>query len=305
MSRKMMNTIVSILIVLCGVVLFNYPSIATFVNNLTANREVVDYRNVTAQMDDGELQQELAMAEAYNRALASILPADPAAAASEAGTSEEGGGARGSAVPAGSGGDSGSSGYAVPGFEDFDMLQPGAPIGYLEIPRLDLYQLIRYGTDTEVLNTGVGLVENTSLPVGGESTHAALSAHTGMATRKLFTELDRMQAGDLFFIHVRNRDLAYTVDDIRVVLPEETDGLRIREGEDLVTLVTCTPFGINDHRLLVRGVRTPYDFEKEGKSPVLQRRNRSLQWAAAFTAAAVFMVIVLAVILHDWKKKHT
>ena len=278
MSRKVLNTIVSVLIVLSGVILFNYPSISTFVNNLTANREVVDYQNATSQMNDEELEQEMRTAEAYNRSLTSSFPADPFST-----------GAR-------------SADLTGTGFEDFDMLQPGGAVCYLEIPRIDLYQLVRYGTDTEVLNTGIGLVENTSLPVGGTGTHAVLSAHTGMASRKLFTDLDKMQIGDMFFIHIRSNHLAYKVDQIKVVLPEETDDLLIMEDMDCVTLVTCTPFGINDHRLLVRGTRTPWDFEKEGGSPVLQRRSRMKQWIAAFTAAGVFMVIVLVFVLRDLRK---
>ena len=131
-------------------------------------------------------------------------------------------------------------------------------MGSIEIPKLKLTLAIYHGLSTEVLEKGVGHVEGTSLPIGGESTHAVLAGHRGLPSAKIFTDLDQMKNGDIFLIHVLGKTLAYKVDQIKTVLPEESSELDIIEGEDHVTLVTCTPYGVNTHRLLIRGIRTEY-----------------------------------------------
>ena len=136
-------------------------------------------------------------------------------------------------------------------------------MAYLRIPAIDVELMIYHGTEEEVLQKGVGHLQGSSLPVGGTGTHCVLSAHTGLNDKKLFTDLDQLENGDLFYIHVLGEILAYQVDQIRVVLPEETEDLKINAQEDYVTLVTCTPYGINTHRLLVRGTRVPYEEERE------------------------------------------
>ena len=131
-------------------------------------------------------------------------------------------------------------------------------MGSIEIPKIQAKLAIYHGLSKTVLEKGVGHVEGTSLPVGGKSTHAVLAAHRGLPSAKLFTDLDQMKKGDIFILHILGKNLAYKVDQIRTVLPEETGELDIVEGEDHVTLVTCTPYGVNTHRLLVRGIRTKY-----------------------------------------------
>lgn len=131
-------------------------------------------------------------------------------------------------------------------------------MGSVEIPKINAKLAIYHGLSKTVLEKGVGHVEGTSLPVGGKSTHAVLAAHRGLPSAKLFTDLDQMKKGDIFILHILGKNLAYKVDQIRTVLPEETGELDIVEGEDHVTLVTCTPYGVNTHRLLVRGIRTKY-----------------------------------------------
>lgn len=128
-------------------------------------------------------------------------------------------------------------------------------MGYVEIPSIDVNLPIYHGTDAEVLQVAVGHIEGTSLPVGGSSTHCVISAHRGLPSAKLFTNLDQVKEGDVFYLKVLDEVLTYEVDQIRIVLPEEADDIDIIEGEDLCTLVTCTPYGINTHRLLVRGHR--------------------------------------------------
>ncbi|EOG8708244.1 class C sortase [Bacillus cereus] len=143
-----------------------------------------------------------------------------------------------------------------------DMLNVGEVMGYVEIPKINVKLPIYHGTSEDVLSRGVGHIENSSLPVGGEGTHSILTGHRGLPSAVLFTELDKLKEEDIFYIHSLDKVLAYKVDQIKVVLPEETDDLTVAENQDYVTLITCTPYGVNTHRLLVRGHRVPYD-EKE------------------------------------------
>ena len=138
------------------------------------------------------------------------------------------------------------------------QLTVGGVMAYVDIPKIGAYLPVQHGTDADTLEKSVGHVVGTSLPVGGSSTHAVLSAHSGMASAKLFSDIDQLATGDTFYIHVLGEVLAYKVDAIHTVLPTDTRLLQIEEGKDLVTLVTCTPFGVNTHRLLVRGHRVPY-----------------------------------------------
>ena len=136
-------------------------------------------------------------------------------------------------------------------------------MAYVDIPKINVYLPVQRGTDADTLERAVGHVVGTSLPVGGSSTHAVLSAHSGMASSKLFSDIDQLAADDTFYIHVLGEVLAYKVDAINTVLPTDTSLLQIENGKDYVTLVTCTPFGVNTHRLLVRGHRIPYTPEQE------------------------------------------
>lgn len=132
-------------------------------------------------------------------------------------------------------------------------------MGYIEIPSINVKLMIYHGTDAEILVKGVGHLQGTSLPVGGTGSHCVLSAHTGLNDKKLFTDLDQLVEGDVFYIHVLSEVLAYQVDQIKIVTPEDVDDLKINANEDYCTLVTCTPYGINTHRLLVRGTRIAYE----------------------------------------------
>ena len=164
-------------------------------------------------------------------------------------------------------------------------------MAYLGIPAIDVELMIYHGTEEEVLQKGVGHLQGSSLPVGGTGTHCVLSAHTGLNDKKLFTDLDQLENGDIFYIHVLGEILAYQVDQIRVVLPEETEDLKINAREDYVTLVTCTPYGINTHRLLVRGTRVPYEEEREQSDETLRMGSWLEQYRLAFFAG---LSVVLA-----------
>ena len=154
-------------------------------------------------------------------------------------------------------------GASAPPLAYAQQLTVGGVMACVDIPKINVYLPVQHGTDADTLERTVGHVVGTSLPVGGSSTHAVLSAHSGMASSKLFSDIDQLAEGDMFYIHVLGDTLAYEVDAINTVLPTDTSLLQIEDGKDLVTLVTCTPFGINTHRLLVRGHRVPYTPEPE------------------------------------------
>lgn len=153
-------------------------------------------------------------------------------------------------------------GASAPPLAYAQQLTVGGAMAYVDIPKINVYLPVQHGTGAETLEKSVGHVVGTSLPVGGSSTHAVLSAHSGMASSKLFSDIDQLAVGDVFYIHVLGEVLAYKVDAIHTVLPTDTSRLQIEDGKDYVTLVTCTPFGINTHRLLVRGHRIPYTPEQ-------------------------------------------
>jgi len=146
---------------------------------------------------------------------------------------------------------------------------------YIDIPKINVYLPVQHGTDADTLEKSVGHVVGTSLPVGGSSTHAVLSAHSGLASSKLFSDIDQLTEGDTFYIHVLGDTLAYKVDAVHTVLPTDTSRLQIEDGKDYVTLVTCTPFGINTHRLLVRGHRVPYTPEQDAVAAETQKTASS------------------------------
>ena len=166
-------------------------------------------------------------------------------------------------------------GASAPPLAYDQQLTVGGAIAYVDIPKIGAYLPVEHGTAAETLEKSVGHVVGTSLPVGGASTHAVLSAHSGMASSKLFSDIDQLAEGDTFYIHVLGEVLAYQVDNIATVLPTDTSLLQIEGRKDLVTLVTCTPFGVNTHRLLVRGHRVPHTPEQEAEAAETQKAASS------------------------------
>ena len=167
-------------------------------------------------------------------------------------------------------------------------------MGYLEIPCISVNFPVYHGTDAKVLERGIGHLAASSMPVGGKSTHSVLTGHTGLSSAKLFTDLTEMKKGDLFYFHVLDRILAYKVDQISVVKPEDTEKLQIVKGKDYVTLVTCTPYGVNDHRLLVRGVRTKYSKKQQAS---IRPRNQDSQWMETYKRAIVIGLIIVVMLI--------
>lgn len=166
-------------------------------------------------------------------------------------------------------------------------------MGYVKIPCISVDLPIYHGTSAEVLEHGIGHLAASSFPVGGKNTHAVLTGHTGLNSAKLFTDLTEIKKGDLFFIHVLDQKLAYKVDQIEVVKPEDTRKLQIIDGEDHVTLLTCTPYGVNDHRLLVRGVRTVYH-EKEEQT---KARKHHSQWMEVYKRAILAGLLIIFLLI--------
>ena len=218
----------------CGVValgLLLYPLIGELVSERYHSDVETTYTAAIEDTDDAELTAQRQAAEQYNAMLANA-------------TISEGG-------------------ASAPPLTYTEQLTVGGVMAYIDIPKITVYLPVQHGTGAETLERAVGHVVGTSLPVGGESTHAVLSAHSGIASSKLFSDIDQLTEGDTFYVHVLGDTLAYEVDAINTVLPMDTSLLQIEEGKDLVTLVTCTPFGVNTHRLLVRGHRVPYTPEQE------------------------------------------
>ena len=174
------------------------------------------------------------------------------------------------------------------------QLTVGGVMCYVEIPKIGVYLPVEHGTSADTLEKSVGHVVGTSLPVGGADTHAVLSAHSGMASSKLFSDIDQLAEGDIFCIHVLGEVLAYQVDNIATVLPTDTSLLQIEDGKDLVTLVTCTPFGVNTHRLLVRGHRVSYTPEQEAEAAETQKAASS--WTRHYLTGLGIGLGVMAVV---------
>ena len=172
---------------------------------------------------------------------------------------------------------------------NIDLIDPFSQedVGYIRIPKINVELPIYHGTSEAVLQAGVGHFWGTSLPVGGESTHTVLTGHRGLPTKTLFTNMDKLEVGDIFYIKVLDETLAYQIDQILTVLPEETDGLSIEPGKDYATLVTCTPFAINTHRLLVRGERIPYE------EATKQEPDTNIKPELSFTAKVLIVTIIV------------
>lgn len=199
---------------------------------------------------------------------------------------------------------------AAESYDDLLNINSMGMMGYVDVPKIDVYLPIYHGTEADTLENGVGHIIGTSLPVGGESTHSALSAHSGMATQKMFSDLDDLEQGDIFYIHVVDETFAYQVTEINVVLPEELSLLAIRKGEDLVTLITCTPFGVNTHRLLVTGSRIPYE-EAEVIEAIKEGEEAQVhvnKWAREYIEGLLIglglaVLVIIIVVIYKRRKK--
>ncbi|WIG34072.1 class C sortase [Bacillus toyonensis] len=184
-----------------------------------------------------------------------------------------------------------------------DVLNIGDVMGYVEIPKVDIKLPIYQGTSEEALSRGVGYLEKSSLPIGGESTHTVLTGHRGLPSAKLFTDLDKLKESDVFYIHSLDKVLAYEVDQIKVVLPSEVEDLMVVENQDYATLLTCTPYGVNTHRMLVRGHRIPYEPQEKEKEKEMIAKPSMFDERMLIVPIAILTIVVLLILMRRRKKK--
>lgn len=253
--KKKVITICAAVLFLTALGLTLYPLVSNYVNQKYASEIQTAYQELIQQTDDSILQEAKQRAIAYNLA---ITPGTTDAYSEEA---------------------------LLSAAENYDSqldIAGNGIMGYVEIPKIQVNLPIYHGTDAEVLDRGVGHLLGSSLPVGGENTHTILSGHSGMASQKMFTDLEQLSPGDIFYLNVLNETLAYQVTEINTVLPYETDLLGIVPGADLCTLVTCTPYGVNTHRLLVRGSRIPYEEAATLEEEMTSAEPAASTWEAKY-----------------------
>lgn len=248
---------------LIGISVLLYPAFSNYWNAKTQSRAIVDYESVLEYLEPEDYSAIFQAAYDYNEALREI--------------------------------DFPLMNYdEIPGYYDTLKIEGTSIIGYVKIQKIGVELPLYHGTSDEVLNRGVGHLEGSSLPVGGESTHSVMSAHRGLPSAKLFTDLDRLEPGDTFQITVLDQVLTYQVDRVKVITPREIDDLQIVEGKDYCTLFTCTPYGINTHRLLVRGIRIETITEK----PVIYVANEAFRIEPLLVTPAVAAPMVLIFLIH-------
>lgn len=254
--------ILLVLMLFAGVCVLLYPAVSQYWNLRTQTRAAEEYQHLVDSIKQQEDPALFAEAEDYNQALWNLV--DPLAQYAQ-----------------------------VAGYDDLLNVSGTGVMGVVSIPKIGVELPVYHGISSEVLNVACGHMQGTSLPIGGESTHSVLSAHRGLPHARLFTDLDRMEVGDTFTITVMGRVVTYQVDQILVVEPNEVDAIRIIEGEDHCTLLTCTPYGINSHRLLVRGTRV------ENAAPRLHVTSEAyrIDSLVATPVVAAPMLLVLLVIL--------
>ena len=271
MKKSRASTVILIIVFLVGLSLLLYPSLSDYWNSFRQSRAIASYVESVSNLDNQEYQALLEEARAYNASLVGdktrFSPTEEELA------------------------------------EYLTLLgSTGAAVGYVELPAIKLTIPIYLGTSETVLQVGVGTMEGSSLPIGGESTHAVLTGHRGLPSATLFTDLDRLVQGDMFHIHILNETCTYEVDQILIVEPAEMDALEIVEGEDYCTLVTCTPYGVNSHRMLVRGhrIETPEDAVFVQVSPDALQMDPL--FIAPFVAVPILLVLLLFLLFGGQKR---
>ena len=271
--KKHLSTIILVLAFFIGVSLLLYPSVSDYINSLHQTRAIAQYEKEISKLSDEEYNRLWDEAKEYNKKLAKkenqwIITEDEKAE-----------------------------------YERVLNANGNGAMGYIEIPKINCYLPIYHGTDDGVLQTSIGHLEGSSLPIGGESTHCILSGHRGLPSAKLFSELDKMNTGDQFMIHTLEQVLTYEVDQILIVLPSEVEALKIDTGKDECTLVTCTPYGINSHRMLVRGHRVETQEQEQTVRVVADAIQIEPVVVAPIVAAPILLLLMIWVMLSSRKRK--
>ena len=280
--KKVLPTILIVLVFLAGIAVFLYPTVSNYLYAKNSSKAITQHSENLSKLSPEVIAEEKEAVRRYNESLfenAVVLtdPFDPDA-------------------------------YPITDGEYTELLAFDDVMAYIEIPAISVYLPIYHGTEEETLLIGVGHLENTSLPAGGESTHAVLSAHCGLPSARLFTDLNLLREGNIFRIYVLDETLTYQVYGIETVDPDDSSSLFIQEGEDLVTLITCTPYGKNTHRLLVHGRRIEEKDEALIEEPTIQKKMTWEDYTklAAVAITAVFILLLLGSAITDLirRKKH-
>ena len=271
--RKHASTIILILILVVGLSLMLYPSFSNWWNEAHQSRAIAAYSQEVSKLDENRYDELWQQAWEYNR---SLVGRENAYLLDDSQKAE---------------------------YERLLDVSGMGIMGYIEIPSLKVSLPIYHGTEESVLQVAVGHLEWTSLPVGGESTHCVLSGHRGLPSAKLFTDLDRLVVGDRFRLGVLDQVLTYEVDQILIVEPQDTEALLIEEGKDLCTLVTCTPYGINTHRLLVRGHRVETEIDAKNVRVTSDAIQIEPYLVAPVVAAPILLVLLLGLLIPKRRNK--
>lgn len=271
-AREGIRRVLMLACLLAGIGLVLYPVVGTYLNDRSFSDAVSHYKQVVQTLPEDERQQMLAEAHAYNDSLRGDPVHDPF-------------------VP--------NSGYAVPdNYNEVLDVDGTGLMGTVTIPSIDLTLPIYHGTSDDVLAHGAGHIPQTSLPVGGMGTHAVITGHTGLPTARLFTDLERVKVGDVFVVEVLGERHAYAVDDVSVVEPDDVSSIRAEGEHEYVTLLTCTPYGVNSHRLLVRGVPT----ELPDDVALATETHVPWQLVAALGALVVLVAVLVVRAVHKRRR---
>ncbi len=258
----MKNKRFDILFIFIGIILIVYPILSNFIGRYTHTVAISKYTKQTNDLTDNQKQEELEKAREYNDDLV-------------------------------------NNNEKVTYNSYLNVLNIGEVIAYISIPKINVYLPIYHGVSEKVLQSGIGHIEKSSLPVGGKGTHCILTGHTGLTRAKMFDDIKKLKLGDKFYIHVLDEVLAYKVDNIKVVLPNEVESLKIDKDNDYITLVTCTPYMINTHRLLVRGTRTELESTDENitNENNIQKEKQQLQLYIIIIVIGIIIILLIMLIL--------
>ena len=256
-----------------------YPVVSNYINQMNSTTIATDYEQEVSHLSEEQENAMIKQAQDYNESLIGIGSiADPFSESNENQTEDD-------------------------EYNKLLKIDDTGMMGYIDIPKIDIVLPVYHGISEKVLQSGVGHLPNTSLPVGGESSHAVLSGHRGLANAKIFTDLNKMEVGDVFYIKVLHHTFAYQVDQILTVLPSDTDALQIEKGKDYVTLVTCTPYAVNTHRLLVRGTRIPYEEAKKVDEEVGLHRTIPFYMIILIGGIAAVVIIWIGTKIYSRRKE--
>lgn len=277
-SNQKMNSVLflmSLLIFIVGIGIFIYPAVSNYFAEKNQKEVIHEYQEYVNKAEQEEIEHQWELAETYNENLAGDPVHDPF-------------------IP--------GTGYALPdNYMEVLNINHDSVMGYVEIPKIGVYLPIYHGTSEQTLENGAGHIAESYLPIGGKNRHSIISAHRGLPSAELFTRLDEMEIGDVFYIHVLDATLAYEVNRIDVIEPSNLELLSPDKDMDLVTLLTCTPYGVNTHRLLVRGSRIPYDENVYHYS--VNQSQTIAEWIKEYIFAIVIGIVILIVMIIFWKRK--